>query len=60
MNVAFILGKECTLIQDIEFAVDQLVEVAVRALSPGTNDPFTAMRCIDRLAEALCQLAERR
>jgi uncharacterized membrane protein len=60
MNVAFILGKERTLIQDIEFAVDQLVEVAVRALSPGTNDPFTAMRCIDRLAEALCQLAERR
>lgn len=56
---AFILGAECTLTQDVEFAVDRLVEVAVRALSPGVNDPFTAMTCVDRLGEALCQLAER-
>jgi uncharacterized membrane protein len=56
---AFIVGAERTLTQDVEFAVDQLVEVAVRALSPGVNDPFTAMTCIDRLGEALCQLAER-
>jgi uncharacterized membrane protein len=56
---AFILGAERTLTQDVEFAVDQLVEVAVRALSPGVNDPFTAMTCIDRLGEALCRLAER-
>jgi uncharacterized membrane protein len=47
------------LTQDVEFAVDQLVEVAVRALSPGMNDPYTAMACIDRLGEALCRLAER-
>jgi uncharacterized membrane protein len=56
---AFIYGPERTLTQDVEFAVDQLVEVAVRALSPGTNDPFTAIRCIDRLGEALCQLTGR-
>jgi uncharacterized membrane protein len=55
----FILGAERTLMQDVEFGVDQLVEVAVRALSPGINDPFTAMTCIDRLGEALCHLAER-
>ena len=55
----FILGAERTLTQDVEFAVDQLVEVAVRALSPGINDPFTAMACVDRLGEALCRLAER-
>jgi uncharacterized membrane protein len=56
---AFIVGAERTLTQDVEFAVDRLVEVAVRALSPGVNDPFPAMTCIDRLGEALCQLAER-
>jgi uncharacterized membrane protein len=56
---AFLIGAERTLTQDVEFALDQLVEVAVRALSPGTNDPFTAMACIDRLGEALCRLAER-
>ena len=59
ISAAFICGAERTLAQDVEFAVDQLVEVAVRALSPGTNDPFTAIRCIDRLGAALCQLTER-
>ena len=44
--------------QDVEFARDQLVELAVRALSPGTNDPFTAMNCIDRLGAALAQLGQ--
>jgi uncharacterized membrane protein len=59
INAALIWGPERTLTQDIEFAVNQLVEVAVRALSPGINDPFTAIRCIDRLGAVLCQLAER-
>ncbi len=39
---------------DLEFAVRQLVEVAVRALSPGINDPHTAMSVLDRLGAALC------
>jgi uncharacterized membrane protein len=59
INAAFILGNDRTPIQDVEFCIDQLVEVAVRALSPGINDPFTAMTCIDRLGAALCQLSER-
>lgn len=42
---------------DIEFAVRQLVEVAVRALSPGINDPHTAVSVLDRLGAALCALA---
>lgn len=42
---------------DAEHAVRQLVEVAVRALSPGTNDPNTAMSVLDRLGAALCGLA---
>lgn len=53
------LGSERTALQDVEFCVDQLVEVAVRALSPGVNDPFTAITCIDRLGSALCRIVER-
>jgi uncharacterized membrane protein len=56
---AFIFGTQRTHLQDVEFSVHQLVEVAVRALSPGVNDPFTAVACIDRLAAALCLLAQR-
>jgi uncharacterized membrane protein len=55
----FILGDRRTLEQDVEFAVNQLVEVALRALSPGVNDPFTALTCVDRLGAALCRLAAR-
>jgi uncharacterized membrane protein len=57
---AFLLGPERTDSQDAEFAVDQLVEVAVRALSPGINDPFTAIECIDWLGAALSFLLSRR
>lgn len=44
---------------DIEYAVRQLVEVAVRALSAGINDPHTAMSVLDRLGAALCDIAGR-
>lgn len=57
---AFYLGSQRTLTQDVEFAIDQLVEIAVRALSPGVNDPFTAIASVDRLGEALCTLAGRK
>jgi len=56
---AFILGAERTEQQDIEFPIHQLVEVALRAISPGINDPFTAIRCIDRLSAGLSNLAGR-
>ena len=39
--------------------MNQLVEIAVRALSPGLNDPFTAITCVDHLGSALCRLASR-
>ncbi|HVS10099.1 MAG TPA: DUF2254 domain-containing protein [Planctomycetota bacterium] len=55
----FVFGAQPTPTQDVEFTVNQLVEVAVRALSPGINDPFTAMTCVDRLGAALCRLAGR-
>ncbi|MGD9645315.1 MAG: DUF2254 domain-containing protein [Pirellulales bacterium] len=54
------LDLDRSALQDVGFGIDQLVEVAVRALSPGVNDPFTAMTCIDRLSQALCLLAERK
>lgn len=57
---AFYLGTRRTLLQDVEFAIDQLVEIAVRALSPGINDPFTAMGCIDRLGAALVELMSKK
>ncbi len=59
VNSAFVVGSQRTPVQDVEFAVLQLVEIAVRALSPGINDPFTAVACVDRLGSALCRLAER-
>jgi len=59
LNSAFALGNQRTDGQDIEFVVNQLVEIAVRALSPGVNDPFTAMTCVDRLGSALCRLVQR-
>lgn len=57
VNAAFICGPHATTEQDVEQAVRQIVEVAVRALSPGINDPFTAINCIDALGSALCRLA---
>ena len=56
---AFIIGDQRTSKQDPEFSIDQLVEVAVRALSPGINDPHTAIDCVDQLGSALCLLAKR-
>lgn len=56
---AFLIGRTRTSKQDVEFALHQLVEVAVRALSPGVNDPFTAITCIDHLTAALLHLMRR-
>jgi uncharacterized membrane protein len=51
------LGNQRTPTQDIECAVNQLVEMAVRAMSPAINDPFTAMTCLDHLGYGLAQFA---
>ncbi len=52
-------GSHRTLAQDMSFAVDQLVEIAIRALSAAVNDTFTALACIDWLGDAQCKLAAR-
>ncbi len=54
------LGEDRSLSQDLAFLFDELLEVAVRALSPGINDPFTAMTCIDRITQGLLLLDGRR
>jgi uncharacterized membrane protein len=59
INAAFVLGQQRTHEQDSEFAFSQLVEIVVRALSPGVNDPFTATTCLEWLRSCLCQLADR-
>lgn len=55
----FPVGPSRTPAQDPVLAVDELVEIAIRALSPGINDTFTALHCIDRLAAAMASLATR-
>jgi len=49
LQAGLILGTERTPAQDPEHGIRQLVEIAVRALSPGINDPFTAETVVDRL-----------
>ena len=53
------LGAKRLAAQDLEFAIRQLEEVAVRALSPGINDPHTAMSVLVRFGAVLCDLAPR-
>jgi uncharacterized membrane protein len=57
---AFLLGGERTPTQDIRYQFQQLTDVVVRALSPGINDPFTAINGIDELATSLSQFARQR
>ncbi|KAA2253970.1 DUF2254 domain-containing protein [Solihabitans fulvus] len=54
---AQLTGPHRTLTQDVSFGIDQLVEIAIRALSPAVNDTFTAMTCIDWLGDSLCKIA---
>ncbi len=54
---AHVTGPFRTLTQDLAFAVDQLVEIAIRALSPAVNDTFTALTCIDWLGDSLCKVS---
>ncbi len=53
-----VLGRHRILTQDLEFGIAQIVEIAIRALSPAVNDTFTGVACTDLLGEALIILAE--
>ncbi|MEW5931296.1 MAG: DUF2254 domain-containing protein [Gemmatimonadota bacterium] len=57
---AFVLGPERMPDQDVEFGIVQMSDIAIKALSPSVNDPTTAIRCIDRLAEVLAEFGARK
>lgn len=59
LREATILGRERTMVQDILFGMQQLSDIALRALSPGINDPSTAVNSVNALATLLIQLAQR-
>jgi uncharacterized membrane protein len=59
LSKAHVTGPHRTLMQDPVFAIDQLVEIAIRALSPAVNDTFTALTCIDWLSAGLIQVSNR-
>jgi uncharacterized membrane protein len=52
------IGRHRTLRQDPEFGVAQIVEIALRALSPAVNDTFTGVACVDWMGDALLVAAE--
>jgi len=53
------LGPARTMEQDVEFGILQLVDIALKAISPAVNDPSTAINCIDQLTRILVRLAAR-
>ena len=57
---AFALGRERSNRQDIRFGIRQLVDIALKALSPGINDPTTAEQCLAHLGDTVALFAERR
>ena len=56
---AFDFGPSRTLLQDVEFGVLQIVDIALRAISPAVNDPSTAISCVDQLSRVLIRFAAR-
>lgn len=60
IKASWVIGETRSGEQDLEFIVRQLVEIGLRALSSGLNDPFTAVVVLDHLGAALCALSKRR
>jgi uncharacterized membrane protein len=57
LALGHVTGAYRTLAQDISFGFDQLVEIALRALSPAVNDTFTALTCVDWIGDCLCRIS---
>jgi uncharacterized membrane protein len=56
---AFDFGPTRTLQQDVEFGVLQIVDIALKAISPAVNDPTTAIGSVDQLSRILIRFASR-
>ncbi len=59
LRACFSLGRHRTPHQDALYSMQQLVEIAAHALSPGINEPFTALTCIDWLGASLRGVVQR-
>lgn len=59
LNACIVTGPMRTPVQDIEYAITQLNQLAARALSPGINDPGTAITCVDWFSLALAEIIDR-
>lgn len=60
INRFFSLDRHRTIEQDAGFGIRQIVDIALKALSPGVNDTTTAVECIDNLGEIVGEIARRR
>jgi uncharacterized membrane protein len=56
---AFDIGPTRTLQQDVEFGVLQIVDIALKAISPAVNDPSTGINCVDQLSRVMIRFASR-
>ncbi|MGB3647374.1 MAG: DUF2254 domain-containing protein [Desulfobulbales bacterium] len=59
LNSSYNISSHRTVEQDPAFGVRQIVDIALKALSPGVNDTSTAVMCVDYLAAILARLASR-
>ena len=59
VQAAYSISRHRTLVQDCAFRIRQLVDIAMRTLSPSMNDITTAIMCVDYLAAILARLATR-
>ncbi len=59
LRACLALGAARTAEQDIEFSIDELVEIALRALSPAINDPFTAITAVHWIGAATAAFGRR-
>ena len=59
INNLFSINRYRTIEQDIGFGIRQIVDIALKALSPGINDTTTAITCIDFLGVILGEIAEK-
>jgi uncharacterized membrane protein len=60
INALFTLDRHRTIEQDVGFGIRQIVDIALKALSPGINDTTTAISCLDSLGEILSEIARRK
>jgi uncharacterized membrane protein len=59
LNEYILVGPVRTPVQDPEYAITQLTQLAARALSPGINDPGSAVTCVDWFSLALAEIFDR-